>query len=178
MSFYQKIIAISEKHFRLSKILKFGFNYLPMYRRSTAKIVSISDDLTTIKIKLPISYKNKNFVGTIFGGSMFSAVDPIPMTQLIQLLGKEYVVWDKAAAIRFKRPGNVDLYATFSISEIELKQLKEKVRLENEMEYLWVTQLTNKEETTVYCEVEKTIYIASKMYYKEKQKSRSKNTTA
>jgi hypothetical protein len=54
-----------------------------MYKRSTAKIIQVSEDLLNVRIKLPISYKNKNYANSIFGGSMFSAVDPIPMVQLI-----------------------------------------------------------------------------------------------
>jgi hypothetical protein len=93
MSLYQKIGIIGPKYIRKHKLFKFGFNYFPMYRRSTAKIIYVSEDLHTVKIKLPISYKNKNYIGSIFGGSMFSSVDPIPMVQLISLLDNKYVVW-------------------------------------------------------------------------------------
>ncbi len=117
MSFYQKISVIGSKYIGLPKLMKWGFNLSPMYRRSTARITSVSPDLLNVQIKLPISYKNRNYMGTIFGGSMFSAVDPIPMVQLINLLGHQYVVWDKSAQISFKRPGNVDLYAEFTYTK-------------------------------------------------------------
>ncbi|MEL6988648.1 MAG: DUF4442 domain-containing protein, partial [Bacteroidota bacterium] len=67
----------------------YGFNLSPMYRRSVGKIVHVSDDLLKVEIKLPLNYKNRNYVNSIFGGSMFSAVDPIPMVQLINLIGDE-----------------------------------------------------------------------------------------
>ena len=75
-----------------SAIFKHGFNISPMYRRTTARIIYISEDLKEVKIKIPLSYKNKNYVGAIFGGSMFSATDPIYMIQLMQILGEDYVV--------------------------------------------------------------------------------------
>ena len=99
MSFYQKLTAVGTKFISKHKLFKHGFNLSPMYRRSTARIVEVSEDLKQIRSKLPISYKNRNYVNSIFGGSMFAAVDPIPMVQLMNLLGDGYVVWDKAAQI-------------------------------------------------------------------------------
>ena len=81
MNFYQKIASVGSKFIAKNTLYKYGFNWSPMYRRSTARITSVSEDLLDIKIRLPLNYKNRNFMGTIFGGSMFSAVDPIPMIQ-------------------------------------------------------------------------------------------------
>lgn len=170
MAFYQQVVKQGSKYFGLPRIFKWGFNFSPMYRRSTARIQHVSDDLLRITIKLPINYKNRNYMGTIFGGSMFSAVDPIPMVQLINLLNSNYVVWDKSAKIFFKRPGNEDLYAEFNYSEIELNEIKEGVKNENEIQIVKTTQLTNKDKTKVFCEVKKTIYIADKQFFKEKRK--------
>ena len=33
------------------------------------------------------------------------AVDPIYMLMLLKILGPEYIVWDKSANIRFRKPG-------------------------------------------------------------------------
>ena len=104
MSIYKKLAEIGQKFLSRQKLFRYGFNLSPMYRRSTARIRTVSEDFLEIKIKLPISYKNRNNVNTIFGGSMFAAVDPVPMVQLMELLGKDYVVWDKSAEIFFKRP--------------------------------------------------------------------------
>jgi len=170
MSVYQKISQISSKFFPQSKLFKYGFNLSPMYKRSTAKITDVSDDLLNITIKLPISWKNKNYVNSIFGGSMFAAVDPIPMVQLMNLIGNDYVVWDKSAEIKFKRPAKVDLYAEFIFSKNELEEIKTKVAEHKEWEILKTTHLTNKEMTQVFCEVHKTIYVADKEFYKAKRK--------
>ena len=143
-----------------------------MYRRSTARVQTVSDDLLKITIKLPISYKNRNYVSSIFGGSMFSAVDPIPMVQLMNIIGDDYVVWDKSAEIYFKRPAREDLYAKFTFSIEELEQIKRHVAEKKEIDFVKVTQLTNADQSIVYCEVKKTIYVAEKLHYKEKLKSR------
>lgn len=164
------MVNIGVKFISKPKLLKYGFNISPMYRRSTARIISVSDDLLTIKIKLPISYKNRNYVNSIFGGSMFAAVDPIPMVQLINLIGDDFVVWDKAAEIKFKRPAKEHLYADFTFTLEELDDIKNRAVKENEIEIIKTTKLSNKDNTIIYCEVKKTIYIANKAYFKEKQK--------
>lgn len=169
MSLYQTLMDFGTKFFKKNVLLKYGFNLSPMYRRSTGRITFISEDLMTVKIKLPITYRNRNYVNTIFGGSMFSATDPIPMVQLINLLGPEYVVWDKSAEIFFKRPAKETLYAEFQYTLKELEKIKAQVSQQNELEIVKTTNLTNKDKSKVFCQVKKTIYIADKAYFKQKR---------
>jgi len=75
MSLYQDFARIGSKYIGKPKLFKYGFNLSPMYRRSTARIIHVSSDLLEVRIRMPISYKNKNYVSSIFGGSMFAAVD-------------------------------------------------------------------------------------------------------
>ncbi|NRT12454.1 PaaI family thioesterase [Flavobacterium sp. 14A] len=175
MSVYKKLAKFGEQFIGKSKLFKHGFNYSPMYRRSTARIVSISEDLLQVKIKLPISYKNKNYVNSIFGGSMFAAVDPIPMIQLMHLLGDDFVVWDKSAEIFFKKPARENLYADFIFTTTEVDAIVNRLKTESEIEVTKRTQLTNHERTVIYCEVHKTIYIAGKAFFKEKKKLRNRD---
>lgn len=169
MSIYKKIAKVGPKFFSKATLFKYGFNLSPMYRRSTGRIVEVSEDLLNIKIKLPINWKNRNYVNSIFGGSMFAAVDPIPMVQLINLIGEEYVVWDKSAKIMFKRPAKEDLYAAFSYAEQELEEIKLMAKEQKEIEITKTTELTNQDGAKTYCAVEKTIYVADKAFYKQKR---------
>ena len=153
MTVYQKKAAVIPKFIGKSASFKYGFNYSPMYRRSTARIINVSEDLKHIRIRLGISYKNRNYVNSIFGGSMFSAVDPIPMTQLIQLIGDEFVVWDKSAHINFKRPAKEDLYADFVFTEEELNFIRKEVAEKDEIDIVKTTKLTNKEGSKLFCRV-------------------------
>lgn len=169
MSFYQKMAALGIKFMGRDKLFKVGFNLAPMYRRSTGRVQFVSKDLHEVRIKVPLSYRNRNYVNSIFGGSMFSAVDPIPMVQLMNILDDSYVVWDKSAEVYFKRPAKEHLYATFTYSEEEVETIKSQVASNQETEIVKVTQLTNQEGTVVYCEVRKLLYIADKAYYKQKR---------
>lgn len=175
---YKNIATIAERVFPLPFLFKYGYNLSPMYRRSTARITNVSSDLLHISIRLKVSYKNRNFVGSIFGGSMFSAVDPIPMVQLMYLLGDDYVVWDKSAEIYFKRPAREHLVAHFEYSLDEVAAIKKEVAEKKEITMQKKTALTNTNGTVVFCEVDKTIYVADKQFYKEKQaKKRLKNAS-
>ena len=173
---YQKLAKLASRFMSKSTVMKYGFNLSPMYRRTSAKVTYISKDFLKIKIKLPYSYKNANYVNTIFGGSMFSAVDPFPMTQLMNLIGDDYVVWDKAAEIFFRRPAKEDLYAEFTYTLEELGEIKQKANDNNEFEIIKSTQLTNRDKSIVFCEVRKRVYIANKTFFKNKRaKEKAKN---
>ena len=169
---YKKLTKIASKFINKSLVLKYGFNLSPMYRRTSAKVIYISEDFLKIQIKLPFSYKNANYVNTIFGGSMFSAVDPFPMTQLMNLIGDQYVVWDKSAEIFFRRPAKEDLFADFIYTNEEIDEIKKKTQEQDEFEIIKSTKLTNKDKSIVYCEVRKRVYIANKAFFKEKRKKR------
>ncbi|MEO0570833.1 MAG: DUF4442 domain-containing protein [Bacteroidota bacterium] len=175
MSIYQKITTFGKRFVSYHTLFKYGFNWSPMYRRSTGRVNTVSKDLSHITIKIPLSWKNKNYVGTIFGGSMFASVDPIPMVQLINLLDDTYVVWDKSATIKFKRPAKETLYGEFTFSNDELRSIKSRVATENEIEIVKSTVLTNKDGTEEFCVVDKTLYIADKGFYKKKRQLKSKS---
>lgn len=162
---FNKISSVIGKG-RLFKIL---FNLSPMYRRTGGRLIEVSDDLKFVKIKLPLNYKTKNYVGTIYGGHMYSCVDGIYMVQLINILGKSYVVWDKSACISFRRPGNKTLFAEFKITDALLEQIKNDINQHQEKDFNLRVNLIDKE-GVVYAEVEKVIYIASKEYYQMKRK--------
>jgi hypothetical protein len=98
---------------------------------------------------------------------MFSAVDPIPMIQLMNLLGNSrfLLFGDKAAEILRNQRKICFQDFVYTMSEIdEIKASGEKTKLK-----LLHSLLTNLDRTVTYCEV-KTIYIAVKIIYIEKKK--------
>lgn len=165
---YDKLFTFLNKYFKKATLFRVLFNISPMYKRSCGKIIFASEDLHVVKIKIPLSYKNKNYVGSIFGGSLFAATDPIYMIQLMQILGKDYVVWDKKTDIKFKRPAYEHAFATFEFSTTEINEILQKVKDEKEMDYTKRLHITDKN-GTIFAELDKTLYIATKVYYKEKR---------
>ena len=124
-----------------SRVTRWGFNWFPAYRGTGARIEYIASDWTEVRIRLPLSWRTRNYVGTIFGGSLYGAIDPIYMIMLIKLLGKDYEVWDKAATIRFKKPGRSTLRATFRLEDAELDALRADVLRDGRTERTYVVEL-------------------------------------
>lgn len=169
MSAYQTLASFGARFFSRAFLFKYGFNLSPMYRRSCGKVVAVSEDLHRIEVKLPLSYKNRNYVNTIFGGSLFASVDPFPMVQLINIIGDDYVVWDKSAEILFLRPGKGTLRAEFVYTPEEIESIISEVGVKNETEIVKTTQLIDDRTKVVCCEVHKKIYIANKAFFKTKR---------
>ena len=86
--------------------LRLGLNWFPAYRATGARLIHVSADLKQVVVRLPLqSVSRKNGAGTMFGGSLYSATDPIYALLLAANLGPDYIVWDKSAAIRYRKPG-------------------------------------------------------------------------
>jgi acyl-coenzyme A thioesterase PaaI-like protein len=144
-----------------TKIARWGFNFFPAYRGTGARITYIAADWCEVRIKLPLNWRTRNYVGTIYGGSMYGAVDPIYMVMLIKILGPEYIVWDKAASIRFKKPGTSTLYAKFVLAEEEVSAIKAAVAAGAPVERLYTVEFANAA-GVVHAAIEKTLYIRKK----------------
>lgn len=98
-----------------SRFDRWRLNWFPAYRGTGARIVYIADDWLEVRVRLPLNWRTRNYVGTIFGGSLYGTADPIYMVMLIRALGPEFTVWTQAASIRFLRPGRSTLRTTFKL---------------------------------------------------------------
>jgi acyl-coenzyme A thioesterase PaaI-like protein len=144
-----------------TRLMRWGFNLYPAYRGTGARITYIAADWREVRIKLPLSWRTRNYVGTIYGGSMYAAVDPFYMVMLIRILGPDYVVWDKAATIEFKRPGRLTLYATFTLDDEEIESIEAELTDKSSVDRVYGIDLTDND-GLVYASVAKTIYIRRK----------------
>src|SRR5438477_12925754 len=111
-----------------SRRMRWGFNLFPAFRGTGGHITYIAGDFREARVELPLSWRTRNYVGTIFGGSLYGSVDPMYMIMLIKLLGPDYIVWDKAATIRFRKPGKSTLHAMFKIDDAELDAIREATK--------------------------------------------------
>ncbi len=141
-----------------SRLHRWYFNVFPAYRGTGARITYLAPDFREIRVRLPLNRRTRNYVGTIFGGSMYGAVDPVYMVMLIKNLGPAYQVWDKAATIRFRKPGRGTLYARFLLDERELEDIRAALAREPAVERVYDVDLTD-EIGVVYASIRKTIHI-------------------
>ena len=133
----------------------------PAYRGTGGKITYVSDDWREVRVEVPLSRRTKNYVGTIFGGSMYGAVDPIYMVMLIRALGPGYVVWDKSATIRFRKPGRTTLHATFKLDDAELDAIRAALADATAVNRTYTIHLLDSN-GVLHAEVEKVIHIRRK----------------
>jgi len=151
----------SESESIRTRLARWGFNWFPAYRGTGGRITYIARDWREIRVRLPLSLRTRNYVGTIFGGSMYGAVDPIYMVMLIRALGRGYVVWDKAASIRFRRPGRTTLYARFVLDDAELDAIRDALRTAPSVDRVYTVELADAD-GVVHATVEKTIHVSRK----------------
>lgn len=137
---------------------KLLFRLYPAYRGTGGRITHIEPDWSHVEVELPLSLRTRNYVGTIFGGSMYGAVDPIYMLMLIRRLPSAYTVWDKAAEIRFRKPGRDTLHAEFEVSDSEVSDIRESLSPGESLDREYTVELVD-DEGVVHAEVEKTLYV-------------------
>jgi len=106
------------------KRLKLWVNWWPPFLFSGVRLLDISDDWRNARVRLKLRWYNRNYVGTQFGGLLFAMTDPYWMIMVMECLGPEYIVWDKAAKIEFISPGRSDVYAQFQVRDQDLDELR------------------------------------------------------
>ncbi|MFT0213319.1 DUF4442 domain-containing protein [Pseudomonas sp. F1_0610] len=100
------------------------FNIYPPYLGAGVKIDFISADFRYVKVSMKLTWYNRNYVGTQFGGSLYSMVDPFYMLMIMRNLGRDYVVWDKSATINFISPGTGKVHCECKIDEALLAEIR------------------------------------------------------
>lgn len=144
-----------------TRLLRWRFNLIPAFWGTGAKLTFLASDFREAEIRLPLSWRTRNYVGTIFGGSMYAAVDPIYMVLLIHILGPDYVVWDKAATIRFRKPGRSTLHARFTVPSEDTDNIRKVLETTKSIERTYTIDLQDAQGVTC-ASVEKLIYIRKK----------------
>jgi acyl-coenzyme A thioesterase PaaI-like protein len=141
--------------------LRFFMNFWPPFLGSGIKLEQMSDDFRHALVSLNAHWYNRNYVGTHFGGSLFSMTDPFYMLMYMQNLGRDYLVWDQEASIRFVSPGRGRVVARFELTDQHLQTATTATA--NGEKYLaeHVVNVVNADNEVV-AEVSKTIYIRRK----------------
>lgn len=151
------------------------FNIWPAIVGTGGRVTHVSRDWTELDVKLPLTWRTRNYVGTIFGGSIYAATDPYVMVMLIRQLGDDYVVWDKSGRVSFKRPGTVTLHAQFRLPKERVAALKSEVDAKNKLDYSYSIDLKDAD-GKVYATVDKTVFIARKDWFNQRQQRRGRST--
>ena len=143
------------------KPLRF-INLYPPFLGAGIRVKRIAEDFRTVEVEMPLKFWNRNYVGTHFGGSLYSMCDPFFMLMLVNNLGPDYIVWDKAATIRFKKPGKGLMKATFHIPQERIEEIRAQAEVQAKVEPQFQTVVTDSE-GTIIAEVDKLLYVRKKV---------------
>jgi acyl-coenzyme A thioesterase PaaI-like protein len=100
--------------------------FYPPYLGAGVRVTHVAEDLSAVEVQMPLTWFNRNFVGTQFGGSLYSMCDPFFMLMVMMNVGEEYVVWDKSGSIRFVKPGRGGVRARFEVDAERLSAIREQ----------------------------------------------------
>lgn len=155
----------------MSRMLR-HINWWPPLLGAGIKVRRTDEDFRAIDVEMRLTKWNKNYFGVHFGGSLFTMTDPFYMVMLVRNLGSDYVVWDKAASIRYRKPGLGRVRAEFRLSEERLAEIRAAVEADGRHDARFVVEIKD-DEGGVVAEVERVIYCATKKSHEERAKSRA-----
>ncbi len=144
-----------------SRKLRRFIRLYPPYLGAGVRVTHIATDFRHIEVEMPLRFYNRNYVGTHFGGSLYSMVDPFYMLMLINILGPDYIVWDKVANIRFKKPGKGIMKATFELTEEKIAEIRAAAEAQPKVEPQFQVIIKDAGGNVV-AEVDKLLYIKKK----------------
>jgi hypothetical protein len=133
----------------------------PPYLAAGIRIKKVDPKFQTIDVEMKLHWWNTNYVGTQFGGSLYAMCDPFYMFILLENLGRDYIVWDKAATIRFKKPGLGTVSARFHISDTQLDEIRAAAETAWKVEPTFTVEVKN-EQGEIVAEVDKLLYVRKK----------------
>jgi hypothetical protein len=144
-----------------SRALRRWINFWPPFLGMGIRIQHIAADMKAVDVEMKLCFWNANYAGTQFGGSLFAMTDPFYMLMLMANLGRDYIVWDKAATIRYRKPGKGTVRAEFRLSDSQIEDVREKLETLPKHEPVFTVQVKD-EAGVVIVEVEKVIHVRKK----------------
>ena len=136
-------------------------HFWPPYLGAGVRVTRASSDLTSIEVEMKLRFWNRNYVGTHFGGSLYSMIDPFLMLMLLENLGRNYIVWDKQASIRFKKPGRGTVRAHIQLSPERIAEIRAAADQNPKTEPEFILQIVD-ESGEIVAEVLKLLYVRRK----------------
>jgi acyl-coenzyme A thioesterase PaaI-like protein len=144
-----------------SHALRRAVNFWPPFLGAGIRVERVAPDMTSVDVEMKLRWWNANYVGTHFGGSLFAMTDAFYMLMLMANLGRDYIVWDKAASIRYRQPGKGTVRAEFRLSDNQLDDIREKLKTLPKYEPRFKVEVKD-EQGTLIAEVEKLLYVRRK----------------
>jgi hypothetical protein len=144
-----------------SHALRRWINFWPPFLGAGIRVKNIAPDMKAVDVEMKLRWWNANYVGTHFGGSLFAMTDAFYMLMLMANLGREYIVWDKAATIRYRKPGRGTVRAEFRLPDTQIDDIREKLKTLPKYEPIFSVEVKDAA-GLVIAEVEKVVHVRKK----------------
>jgi len=144
-----------------SHALRRAVNFWPPFVGAGIRVMRVAPDMKAVDVEMKLRWWNANYVGTHFGGSLFAMTDAFYMLMLMANLGRDYIVWDKAASIRYRKPGKGTVRAEFRLTDGQLDDIREKLKTLPKYEPTFIVEVKD-EQGTLIAEVEKLLHVRKK----------------
>jgi hypothetical protein len=141
--------------------MQMRLNLWPPFLGAGIRVRRLTPDWKEVDVEMKLHWWNRNYVGTHYGGSLYSMADPFFMVMLIENLGKDYIVWDKAASIRFRKPGRGMVSACFRLSDEQVGEIRQALNSQEKIERVFTVEVKD-QSGSVVAEVEKLLHIRRK----------------
>jgi hypothetical protein len=141
--------------------LRRWINFWPPFLGAGIRVRYIAPDMKVVDVEMKIRWWNTNDVGTHFGGSLFAMTDPFYMLMLMANLGRDYIVWDKAASIRYRKPGKGTVHAEFRLTDAQLDDIRDKLNTLTKYEPTFRVEVKD-QSGEVVASVEKLVHVRKK----------------
>jgi len=147
------------------RLLRWGMNFWPPFRGAGIRVRHVADDWSEARVELRAGRLRRNFVGTHYGGSLFSMTDPFYALMLIHRLGERYLVWDQAASIDFVSPGRGAVSAVFSLTGDKIREIEQQAAAGQKVLPQFDVEVRD-EAGELVARVRKTLYVRLKPRYR------------
>jgi acyl-coenzyme A thioesterase PaaI-like protein len=141
--------------------LRRWINFWPPFLGAGIRVTHIAPDMKSVDVEMKLRWWNANYVGTHFGGSLFAMTDAFYMLMVMANLGRDYIVWDKAASIRYRKPGKGTVRAEFRLQDGELEEIRDKLKTLPKYEPTFQVEVKD-ERGEIVATVEKLLHVRKK----------------
>ena len=144
-----------------AKWLRRFMNLWPPFIGAGISVTRIDDDFRQAQVRMKLSWYNRNYMGTQYGGSLYSMTDAFYAIMIIRNLDNQYFVWDKSASIDYIAPARGTVIADYQLTDEMITTIKQNTDQGQKFLYDIPVDIISQDNTLI-AKVNKVIYIRKK----------------
>lgn len=127
--------------------LKWVMRFYPPLLFQRIWVKEFDKDFKGVKVKINKSLFNKNYNGSIFGGTIFAAADPFYPVLFNQVLNpkgsKRLKIWSKSSKIDFLKPALTNLHFEIKLTDADIEEAVDTLTVVGKYEKVFPVDIYN-----------------------------------